>query len=312
MNKIYVGVLLSLGLILSSCSDIDSLKDKFTNHSDVSVAAGTIKYNDGSTMGVTKSEPMVNGGFQIYDVGTGKPNGFILVDGTVINMGGKSIGICQGAHISDNGVEGECIVPLSNPLIPPKEPEKPAEPTLPPQQTPPSEPVQEDPAPEPAPPSEPASPVVTDSTTITTTDGEVIRVDKTTKGLVFAGHEGKIVLLEMYGWTCPHCIAAIPGYNRLQRKYPDDVYVITIESYGTIDNAGLQAYVRQHDIQYSTVAKENAGTIHSYVQQLTGYTVNSAGVPALLVFSREGKLAEYLPPQGLPEARVDSLIQSLL
>ena len=148
-------------------------------------------------------------------------------------------------------------------------------------------------------------------TTVVTTNGKKVIVYKTKNGLIIKGEEGKIVLLEVYGWTCPHCIAAIDGYNRIKAKYPNDVYILTIESYGTIDNAGMQQYVAEHHITYDTVAKENAGTIFQFVRSLTGYAPEMYGVPALLVFDKNGKLAEYFPPQDLPEQQVVDLIEGL-
>ena len=160
---------------------------------------------------------------------------------------------------------------------------------------------------------DPTPPVaVLESTTVTTTSGKVIKVNRTADGLIFEGHEGKIVLLEMYGWNCPFCVEAIPGYNRLKNEYPDDVYIITIETYGTIDNAGMQNYVAQYGVQYDTVAKQLGGKIESFVQTLTGYSVLAHGVPSLLVLDKSGSLFEYLPPQELPETYVKSLIEGLL
>ena len=153
---------------------------------------------------------------------------------------------------------------------------------------------------------------VLESTVISAVDGQQIKVDRIQNGLIFRGHENKIVLLEVYGASCPHCIAAIPGYNRLQSKYQNDVKVITIESYGQLNSEGLRNYAAEHNMQYTTVAREASGKMISFVQSLTGYTPESAGVPVLLVFSRDGKLAEYYPPQDLPEQKVDNLIQGLL
>ncbi len=181
-----------------------------------------------------------------------------------------------------------------------------AEPTPTHEPAPTPEPV---PAPEPTP--EPSSAQVIGSTTITTTGGKTLRVDRTENGFIFEGYEGKIVLLEMYGWNCPHCIDMIPAYNRFKNKYPNDVYIITLESYGTMDNAALQQFVTNYGIQYDTVSKQNAGNMFSFIQSLTGFTV-AQGVPALIVLARDGSMAEYLPPQILPEAYVDSLIQGLL
>ncbi len=157
----------------------------------------------------------------------------------------------------------------------------------------------------------PKKPVL-DSTTVITTSGKKITIDKINGGLVIKGEENKIVLLEMYGWNCPHCIAAIKGYNKFKVKYPKDVYILTIESYGTINNVGLKQYVVNQGIKYDTVAKENSGKISSFVEELSGYNVKYHGVPALLIFSRDGTLVDYLPPQDLPEAYVDSIIQGLL
>jgi len=151
---------------------------------------------------------------------------------------------------------------------------------------------------------------VLDSTTIVTTNGEVIKVSRTAGGLVFSGHENKIVLLEIYGDTCPHCIDSIAGYNALQNKYPNDVYVITIEAYGNLNNAGLQAYANTHGMQYDTVAKENSGNMFSFLKGLTGYDLEA--VPYLTVYARDGDLAQDIAPQGLSVPYVDGLIQGLL
>lgn len=151
---------------------------------------------------------------------------------------------------------------------------------------------------------------VLETTTIITTDGEVIRVSRTANGLIFSGHENKIVLLEIYGDSCPHCKDSIPGYNILQNKYPNDVYVITIEAYGDLDSNALREYANTYGMQYDTVAKENSGSMFSFLKSLTGY--DREAVPYLTVYTRNGDLAQDIAPQGLSVPYVDSLIQELL
>ena len=120
-----------------------------------------------------------------------------------------------------------------------------------------------------------------DSTTIKTINGKKIVVDKTENGLVFHGYEGKIVLLEVYGDTCPHCIKAIDTYNKLQQKYKDDVVVIALEHYGTLTNASKQHYI--------TVPKKDTGKVLDYIKSLTGY---SGGiVPYLIILDRDGSVS---------------------
>ena len=140
------------------------------------------------------------------------------------------------------------------------------------------------------------------STTITTTSGQTIQVDKTAGGFIFRGYEGKIVLLEVYGDTCPHCIEAIPSYNNLQAKYPNDVVIIALESYGTLGNAGLQ--------QYITIPKANTGNMFPFITELTGY--NLEAVPYLMILARDGDIVYSSILASFPQAEIDTRIQQLL
>ncbi len=142
----------------------------------------------------------------------------------------------------------------------------------------------------------------TGHTTITTTTGKKIRVDSTPGGFVFEGYVGKIVLLEVYGDTCPHCTAAILSYNRLQAKYSKDVIIIALESYGTLGNASQQ--------QYITIPKAKTGTMFSSIQSLTGY--HRQAVPYLMILDRSGDYVYEKVLADFPEATIDGIIQGLL
>jgi len=144
-------------------------------------------------------------------------------------------------------------------------------------------------------------------TTIVTTNGKKIRVDRTPEGLVFEGYIGKIVLLEVYGHSCPHCQRAIPHYNTLKKRYPKDVYVITIESYG-LTNTELKQYVKSQHIAYDTVSKNNSGKMLSFIRTLIKRT--PPGVPYLVILSQSGDFIEY---KFLPEFDyIDGQIKALL
>ncbi len=141
----------------------------------------------------------------------------------------------------------------------------------------------------------------TGHTTITTTKGKKIRVDKIPNGFVFEGHVGKIVLLEVYGDTCPHCTAAIPAYNRLQAKYSEDVVIIALESYGTLSNLSKQKYI--------TIPMTQSGSMFSFIQSLTGY--HRQAVPYLMILAKEGDIVYNKILANFPEDEVDTRIQEL-
>jgi len=155
-------------------------------------------------------------------------------------------------------------------------------------------------------PAVPETPAVA-TTVITTTDGETINVKVTENGFVFEGYEGKIVLLEVYGYTCPHCISAIPVYNAIQNNYKNDVVVISIEDYGQ-SAAGLANGLAKQ-MQYRTVAQENSGNMKHYIE---GFVGPLGGVPYLLVLGRDGALDDVIPPMDVTYDLVASKITPLL
>ncbi len=126
-RKIYgLLIVVAIGLVLVGCTDaiekaIDDYKDD-QNSNDVVRTSGVIKYSDGTSMGTTRAEPQINGGYQIYDIGTGAVIGFIRLDGQVNDQAGRNLGVCSGSAISDSGLSGDCTLPTANPNQTPVQP----------------------------------------------------------------------------------------------------------------------------------------------------------------------------------------------
>ena len=114
-RKVYVLFVMVIGFTLLGCSDAIFSKDNYKDDDSGVRTSGVIKYNDGISMGTTRAEPQVNGGFQIYHIGTGEVIGFIRLDGQVNDKAGRNLGICAGSTVSDNGLTGNCTLPTANP-----------------------------------------------------------------------------------------------------------------------------------------------------------------------------------------------------
>ena len=154
------------------------------------------------------------------------------------------------------------------------------------------------------------SAAVTHQTSVTTTTGERIAVNVTSEGFVFGGYEGKPVVLEFYGDTCPHCVESIPAYNNLQSKYGNDILLLTIDApgqYATLNNAGLQGFVATHGITYRTVSQENQGNMKAYTEELIG-PMNA--VPYVLVMNKNGAIASRMI--GPNAAQLEAAIKDVL
>jgi len=150
------------------------------------------------------------------------------------------------------------------------------------------------------------------TTTIVTTSGKNLNIDKTPKGIVFHEYKDKIVILEVYGDTCRYCVSAIPEYNELQNKFHDQIQIITIESYGHLDRKALNQFSKRHDMRFPTVARQDSGKLLKYVQELTGYSSERYGVPAIFILDKNGTLVKSIPPQPFSKEQVENIIQKLI
>ena len=132
--------------------------------------------------------------------------------------------------------------------------------------------------------------------TIKTIDGKKLTIQKEKKGLKFLDFKDKVVLLEFYGDSCPHCLSAIDSYNKLQQKYKDKVAVVALELYGRLNNAHKQKYI--------TVSKKESLKVLKPIKKLTGY---SGGiVPYLIILDKNGEIKYH---QVLPDMNdVEKLI----
>ena len=151
---------------------------------------------------------------------------------------------------------------------------------------------------------------VLDQTAVTTISGERIPVVLTSEGLQFKGYENKIVLLEAFGHSCPPCRASIPGYNRLQQKYADQIVIIAVEAWKQ-DPVALKQLAQQLHIAYKVVATKESGKILTFMQRMTGWNTN-IGVPYLMIFAKGGKLVKDVAPQRLPESYVEQEIGRIM
>lgn len=111
-------IILALGLvfILAACDQSSTVTT--VAPAPVVHTYATVSFNDESVLGTTRIEPIMNGGFQIYNIGTGEVAGFIQADTAVNDLYGNDLGLCNGAVISDNGVKGDCTLPVPNPDAP--------------------------------------------------------------------------------------------------------------------------------------------------------------------------------------------------
>jgi len=80
-----------------------------------------------------------------------------------------------------------------------------------------------------------------------------------------ADFRGKVVLLEFFQTTCPHCAAFAGILAQVPAKYGDKVAIVAVANLSTDSPAQVEQYVNAHRIAYP-VLLDQGQMMFSYVQ----------------------------------------------
>jgi len=102
--------------------------------------------------------------------------------------------------------------------------------------------------------------------------GSSIKIGERKNGFTFPNHPGKVVIIEMFGRTCPHCIKEIPTLKKLKRKYGSKLEVIGIHSQGIMGKSNAQRFISQYRVNYPIIDSTNATDLQYFIQNTYGWT----------------------------------------
>jgi len=119
-----------------------------------------------------------------------------------------------------------------------------------------------------------------------TLDGKTIHIKGTDDGLEISEYKGKVVFLEFWGTHCPPCLASIPHYVDMIKKYKGKLAMLGIEVQNT-PKVRLKAFAKNKGINYDVVAYEDAGYFVDYIAKRAGW---KGSIPFLLILDPAGKV----------------------
>ena len=146
------------------------------------------------------------------------------------------------------------------------------------------------------------------SITATTIDGKKYEISGTPNGLKIPGTEGKVVFLEFFGHMCPPCLATIPHFIKLQKKFKDKLVILAVEVQG-YDSAKLKRFGQNAGINYTLFSGQENRLLVSYIAQRAQW---QGGIPFLIVMDTKGEVQDIR--EGFPhnDAFLESLVTSYL
>jgi len=102
--------------------------------------------------------------------------------------------------------------------------------------------------------------------------GQNITIIERSNGYLFPELKNKVVILEMFGKNCSHCIKEMPIMNKLHKKYRGKLEIIALQVEGTMSDMKAQALIRRYKIKYPVIAGDTATNLQYHVQNTYGWT----------------------------------------
>ena len=142
--------------------------------------------------------------------------------------------------------------------------------------------------------------------TVTDVNGKTLHITGTKKGFTIDEYKGKVIFLEYFGHMCPPCIASIPHYNDLMKKYKDKLQVIAIEAQGYSDDQ-VKEFAKQKGIEYELLSSQGAGEFYEYVSNRAGWR---GAIPYLIATDTEGNV-KFIKAGLMSEDELKTLFEKL-
>ncbi len=114
----------------------------------------------------------------------------------------------------------------------------------------------------------------------TINDKDIV-IKTTLSGLKVEGIKDKMILIDVFASWCPPCVKSIPTMKKLQKKYKDDLLIISVLFEKDKPKEEIKEFIKKHKIDYMmTVGKENF--------KLTQELGNISKVPEFYLYDKNG------------------------
>jgi len=137
--------------------------------------------------------------------------------------------------------------------------------------------------------------------------GKNITVIERSNGFVFPQYKNKVVILEMFGKKCPHCIKGMPSLNKLRSKYRGKLEVIAVQVEDRMSSSEANSLIRRHKIHYPLIPGETATNLQYNIQNTYGWT----GILPFTMIIKNG-VTEFTYPGSVSYKELNRDIHSIV
>lgn len=151
--------------------------------------------------------------------------------------------------------------------------------------------------------------VASDTYTLVDTNGIDYNVTKSGMEFSVQGHEGKVIMFDIFATWCPPCRAEAPNLSHLQKKYHDDLLILGVTIEDEISNNDIQAFKDKYDADYTIVNSKENERLYRAIASAT--KVGQRFPIPLMVMYKDGRYITHYIGQT-PEEMIESDIKKAL
>jgi len=144
---------------------------------------------------------------------------------------------------------------------------------------------------------------------LVSTNGVEYNVTKSGPNFTVKGHEGKVIMFDIFATWCPPCRAEAPNLSDLQNKYKNDFLIIGVTIEDGISNTDLDAFKKKYGANYAIVNSKDNERLYRAVASAT--KVGQRFPIPFMVMYKDGQYITHYVGQT-PEEMIESDIKKAL
>jgi len=115
--------------------------------------------------------------------------------------------------------------------------------------------------------------------------GKVIHIGERKTGFVFPEYKDKIIILEIFGKDCPHCLNELSTIKRIRNRYKGKLEVISIQAQDRMTTAEATDYINRNNIRYPIIEGDDATNLQYFIQK----TYEWRGILPYMLVIKDGR-----------------------
>ena len=136
------------------------------------------------------------------------------------------------------------------------------------------------------------------------TDGKSYKINAVDNEFKIEGTEGKVVFLEFFGLNCPACKETMPHFINLKNKYKDNIRIMAIEVQKH-DVDPINAYKKEHGINYTTLSNYDVGEVVQYIGTKSGW---QGAIPFTVIIDAKG-VVQFVETGVISEDKLNEYVE---